>query len=496
VLLPLLILSGLYLVMGKQIFLPSFDEGRITVSVVGDSGTRLDEMDATVRRLEQLFLDDPVVSSVFTTAGGFIFGRSEFETSSRSGLYLQLVPLSQRQISSDQWVRQMQKKIRALDLVGYKVRMRVQGIRGFRLGRGDDDISLRIQGPDIDTLSRLGSAVVERLRGIEGLRNLQHNYENLREELVVNIDRARAAVLGIRPEALGHALQVALDGRVVSSYIEGDRQYDIRLRIPRRALPSTEELENLYIGLQQDSPIRLRDVARLQLALTPNRIKRDNQRRIVEISATLAKGLSPDEVMDRIEARLADFPLPEGYTLYEGGLRQSLQEGRQLGYLLLALALFLVYVVMAVQYESLRNPLVIMLGIPFAGIGVVATLLLFGVELSMTVWLGLIMLAGIVVNNAIVLVEQIEIERETGDSLLPAVIRAARIRLRPILMTTLTTATGMLPLALGLGEGSEMLQPLAIVIVSGLLFSMLVSLLVIPALYLLLHGNLAANPAK
>jgi multidrug efflux pump subunit AcrB len=196
--------------------------------------------------------------------------------------------------------------------------------------------------------------------------------------------------------------------------------------------------------------------------------------------ATLAGAIA-----DALDA-LADLPLPRGYTLYEAGALETLQEGRDLGRILLGLALFLVLVAMAVQYESLRNPLIILLSVPFALIGVVLGLQLTDVPLSMPVWLGLIMLAGIVVNNAIVLVEFIELRRRSGEAMAEAIVSAARLRLRPILMTTLTTVFGMLPLALAIGEGSEMLQPLAMVIVWGLGFSLLVSLLLLPMIYRIL----------
>jgi multidrug efflux pump subunit AcrB len=190
---------------------------------------------------------------------------------------------------------------------------------------------------------------------------------------------------------------------------------------------------------------------------------------------------------------MADVVLPEGYTWYDGGELKALTEGRNLGLLLLALAIFLVFVVMAVQYESLRNPLVILLSIPFAAVGVAVGLLVSGLTLSMPVWLGMIMLAGIVVNNAIVLVEYVEIARRQGLSVREAIITAARLRLRPILMTSLTTVAGMTPLALGLGEGSEMLQPLAVSIIFGLTISLLVTLLLIPVVYRLLHRATAGG---
>ena len=494
-LIPLIILISLFLIAvfyfvhlhNKRIFLPQLDEGRINISIRGDSGTQLEDMDAVVKRIEELFMAQPEVESVFTTAGGFIFGRTEALSSHFSGVYLQLVPRSQRNLGSQQWIRKMQAKIEAMQIVGYRVHMRVQAIRGLRIGRGDDDISIRIQGDDLETLEQLGDQVVQRVKNIKGLRNVEHNYENLQEELVVEIDRERAADLNIRPDAIARALQVGLDGLVVSDFLQADRQYDIRLRLPRQSISTTDEAANLLVGIQQGSPIRLRDVAAIRLDLTPNSIMRDNQRRIVEIRASLTDQLSLSEALTRIDAELADFNVPDGYSLYDGGAKKQLQEGQTMGYLLIGLALFLVFVVMAIQYESFRNPFIILLSIPFTLIGVMTGLFVTSTPLSTPVWLGLIMLAGIVVNNTIVLVEQIEIEKERGKALLDAILTACRIRLRPILMTTLTTAMGMLPLALGLGEGAEMLQPLAIVIVWGLLFSTLVSLLVVPTVYKLFY---------
>ena len=198
-------------------------------------------------------------------------------------------------------------------------------------------------------------------------------------------------------------------------------------------------------------------------------------------------------ILRQVEARMDALPLPDGYSIYEAGAGKALKEGRQLGGVLVALAIFLVFVVMAVQYESLRNPLVILFSVPFALVGVVLGLKFTGLPLSMPVWLGMVMLCGIVVNNAIVLVEYIELVRDGGAEVRQAIVEAARLRLRPILMTTLTTVAGMLPLALGLGDGAEMLRPLAVTIVSGLSFSLLVSLLLVPVLYRWLGGSRRAE---
>jgi multidrug efflux pump subunit AcrB len=319
------------------------------------------------------------------------------------------------------------------------------------------------------------------------LSNLRHSYEETNNEVSVSIDRQRAADLGIRVDDIGRALRVALDGLIVSDFIDGDRQYDVRLRLPRTGFRSPDDLGNILVGLHQGQPVRLRSVASVSFKPAPASILRDNQRRIVEITASLSPDIGPEQAMQKVTELLADLPLPEGYSLYDGGEVKTLQEGRQAGYMLLGLAIFLVFVVMAVQYESLRNPMVILISIPFTSIGVAAGIYWLAIPISMPVWLGLIMLAGIVVNNAIVLVEQIEVEREQGLAIHEAIAEGARLRLRPILMTTLTTVAGMAPLAVGFGEGSEMLQPLAVVIVYGLSFSMLVSLILVPAVYRLLH---------
>ncbi len=248
----------------------------------------------------------------------------------------------------------------------------------------------------------------------------------------------------------------------------------------------------LFPGAAERSAVRLSDVATIELVAAPATIMRDNQQRVVEISASLNGERALTEVATEVEQRLQQLELPPGYARYDVGEKRALQEGRNLTTILLGLAIFLVFVVMAVQYESLRAPLVILLGIPFASIGVAIGIPSIGLPLSMPVWLGMIMLAGIVVNNAIILVEYAELLRADGQPFNEAISEAARLRLRPILMTTLSTVAGLIPLALGLGEGAEMLQPLAVTIVTGLSFSLLVSLFLIPVLYRTLTGSQVA----
>lgn len=473
----------------QQIFLPDMDDGRISASITTDPGVTLDEMDRSVQVIEELFGQQPEVEHVFTLVGGFIFGRTQREISNRSTLGVQLLPVSQRAVSSDEWIVRMNEAIEEKQLAGVEVRMRTLGIRGIRTNQGDDDISIRIQGPETNALEVIADEIVLRLKPVDGLRNLKHSSEEVHHEISIDIDRERASILGLDVEDVSTAMRIALEGVVVTDYIEGDRSYDVRLRLPRVEASDPQDLQSVLLFPAQDDrkAIYLGDVAQVNLLESAAEILRDNQHRIVEVTASLEAGATLGGVLQRIDERLQDLQLPAGYTLYDGGARKTLKEGRALTETLLFLALFLVFVVMSIQYESLRNPFIILLSVPFAVIGVALGITAAGLPLSMPVWLGMIMLAGIVVNNAIVLVEYIEIMRERGSDIRAAILAAARLRLRPILMTTLTTVVGMLPLAIGIGEGAEMLKPLAITIVSGLSFSMLVSLMLVPVMYELTH---------
>ena len=484
----------------KQTFLPNLDEGRISVNLTVDRGVNLDAMDRLTGRVEGILARQPEVESLFTTVGGFVFGRSEFQSTNRATIQIQLQPLAQRLVTSQGFIKRAQAEIDAEQIPGLKARMSAPGIRGIRVSRGDDDLSLRIKGPDLGVLESLARQAVERLEVMPGLRNLAHSSEDVSQELSVRLDRKLAASYGLDVADVGRVLRYALEGQVVTDFITDDRSLDLRLQLERQDVATPADLEALILFSKTEPrvPLRLGNIAQVDLVAQPSDIKRDRQQRMVEITASLDEGATLQDVIERALSALAELPLPQGYSLYEGGGLEALQEGRDLSRVLLGLALFLVFVVMAVQYESLRNPLIILLSVPFAVTGVALGLAWAGLPLSMPVWLGLIMLAGIVVNNAIVLVEYIELERSWGLERRAAIVQAARLRLRPILMTTLTTVVGMLPLALAWGEGAELLQPLAVTIVSGLSFSTLVSLVLVPVTYQILgrpdSGKSAPNP--
>ena len=477
---------------GKHIVLPNLDDGLISVRISGDTGVSLAEMDQKTQLIEGLFSDQPETATLYTLVGGSVYGRSQRETPSQASINVQLKPLPERLISSGEWIKRMDKLIAKQQLAGFEVRMSQRGIRGIRTNRGDEDISLRLQGANDAQLKLLADDIAEKMRLIPGISNVTHSAEDEQFELAMTLDRERAASLGVNLQDIKQATQIALQGVVVSDYLDNDKSYDIRLRLPQSEITSPQDMESILLFPAKDNtgPIYLGTVANIELLKSPISILRDNQMRIVELTASLSDGTTLGEALNSLGQLRSQIILPKGYTLYDGGSQKALQDQQRLTELLLLLALFLVFVVMAVQYESLLNPLIIILSVPFAAIGIALAIEILALPLSMPVWLGMIMLVGIVVNNAILLVEYIEIEREKGRDITSSIVSAARLRLRPILMTTLSTVVGMIPLALGWGEGSEMLQPLAITVVWGLSFSLLVSLILVPMVYHAFHSLL------
>ena len=471
-----------------QSFLPRLDTGEAWINLTGDPGTDLETMDGAVRRVEALLRQDPAVASLYVVTGGFIFGRSEYELSHRASIHVRLKPPAQRDLTLEAWVAETRRRIAGLDLTGYRIRVRPRGVPGLRTGRGDDDIVLRIQGPELGVLARLGRRLAERLETLPALADVRFSGEETRQLLNLEPDREALARLGLNLQDLGERVRRALEGEVAGGYLRGDREYDLRVVLDEnwRRLDRLGRLPVAVIAGTGGVP--LSEVARLRLAASPAVIERDQQQRIVEITATPSEARSLDRALAQVQALLREFPLPPGYRVYDAGVHEALQQGTRTAERMLLLAVFLVFAVMAVQYESLRDPLVILLAIPFSLTGVMLALEMADLPLTMPAWLGMIMLAGIVVNNAIVLVDAVELHRRAGLEDDHALLEAAAIRLRPILMTTLTTLFGLLPLALGLGEGAELLQPLAVVMSGGLAWSLAVSLLLIPLLYRYLPG--------
>lgn len=472
-------------------FFPRMDDGRIGVRLLAEPGIKLELTDEATLKVESLIETMPFVATVFTISGGAIYGRTEFVARNRARIDIQLVPLSQRSVSSDQWRSQFYELLAKHKIPGVRVRANNLRTPGTYFHRADDDVSLRITGPDLDTLDQIGYALIAHLGSIKGIINIEHSSDVIAQELSIKIDRERAVNLGFTVEQISRIIRTAISGATVSDFIDGDRSYNIRVRLPDINTSSLSSLGSLLLGKTpgKQSSIYLADVANVELIQAPSVILRENQQRIIKVTGKIDDGMTTGEVLESVQQSLQDFTLPEGYQIYDAGISTIIQGSQDIVWQLLVMALFLVLVVMAVQYESLRNPFIIMLGVPFAVIGVALGIYWGELPLSMPLWLGVIMLAGIVVNNAIVMVEYIEILRSQGRPLEEAIAEAAMLRLRPILMTSLTTIIGLTPLAIGVGEGSEMLQPLAITITSGLSFSLFVSLYLIPVLYRVFHSR-------
>jgi CzcA family heavy metal efflux pump len=473
-------------------FLPQVDDGNISVSATLPMGASAAETNRVALEIEEMVWTMPDVEAVFATAGGMLFGASTSEQANRGSLDIVLKPVGQRSLSADAWVQQMQDKINERGFPGSRVFVRPPRIRGLRTSVSGSAIALNIQGDDLEELQRIGDRILDVMKGVPGLENLEPSSDEAGTQLSIELERERAAYLGLSVAAVGQTLRTALDGTVATQFTSGNQEYDLRVLFPRQHFTSPEDVGAiaLFPGREGGAPIYVRDVADVRTVMGPTSILRENQNRVLRLTGdVISEVASVGEVNDSIRGRLATIDIPDGYSVVFGGEEEAIRENNRQLTIVVLLAVFLVFVVMAVQYESLVNPLVILVAIPLSLIGVGAMLYVTGTPLSAPVLLGVILLAGIVVNNAILLVEYIEQGRRSeGLTREQAVIEAGAVRLRPILMTTLTTAIGMIPLALGIGQGSELMQPLAIAVVGGLSVSTLLTLFVVPSAYLIING--------
>ena len=465
-------------------FLPQVDDGTVTATLRMPPGSTPMQANRLSQEVERMIGEMPAVHSVFTNAGA-----------GRGGLDVRLTKAGERNVSSDQWVQTLQRRVDDAGFAGSRVFVRPPRIRGLRTSSAGTDVSVAIIGDQLEQLDEVGQEVVRRLRGLPGLENVQQQAEEPRPMLSIALDRERARNMGLDVAAVGQTVRTALDGTIATRYAEGNFEYDVRVLFPKHKFQSATDIGGtlLFPGGRNTSPVFLRDVAVVNAAVSPATIRRENQNRRIEVSGDVITAVaSIGQVTDSIRNRLADLTLPDGYGLIIGGEQEAIEDTNSQMVLIIALAIFLVFVVMAVQYESVLDPLIILTAVPLALVGVVAILGVTNTPFSAPVLLGMIMLAGIVVNNAILLVEFTNQFRAEGDhSLEEAVVEAGVVRMRPILMTTFTSLVGALPLAMGLGEGGELMRPLAIAVVGGLVVSSFLTLFVVPSFYVILHrfGN-------
>ncbi|MDD3879855.1 MAG: efflux RND transporter permease subunit, partial [Syntrophomonas sp.] len=334
----------------------------------------------------------------------------------------------------------------------------------------------------LQVLREVSEEVAEIVRKVPGTREVTSSLSDGSPEIQVKVDRKRAATYGLTPMQVAAEIKNVMMGNVATRYKVGGDEVDVRVRYSPQNHKELEYLENLAISTPRGGVLRLSQIASFEMAPGPIQITRVDRVRRAEINAYLLnRDLSV--VMKDIQNEVSKISLPSGYRIEYGGQNKDMMESfNSLGIALL-LAIILVYAVMAIQYESFFNPFVIMFSVPTAFIGVVLGLLLTNKAFSVSAFIGVIMLVGIVVANAIVLVDYLKQLRERGMERDEAIVEAGRVRLRPILMTAFATILAMFPLSLGIGEGAEADAPLAIVIIFGLLVSTFITLLLVPVVY-------------
>ena len=480
--LALLVAFGLLSVIGQEL-IPEVHQGRFTLSTALAVGTPLDRTVATVSDVEDLILADPDVAQVHAVIGSE--GRAdarpdEGEHSSR--VLVQLEPggdLERRQAEVAERLRTQLEDFEDVDV-------QVEPTSLFTVRT---PVEVVVAGNDLDELRRAADNIVERLSRVEGLRDVRSSLVSGFPEIRVRYQRELLDRFGLTTRSVATAVRDKVQGASASRLSRGERRVDMVVQLVESDRSSVDDLARINVNPALDPPIPLSAVAVLEEAEGPSEIRRVDQRRAAVVSANL-EGMDLASTTELIGDALQGLELPEGYTWELAGQTLEMQRSLKSLTFALLLAVFLVYVIMASTFESLTHPFVILFSVPLAAVGVLPALALTGSALSVVVFIGLIVLAGMVVNNAIVLVDRINQNRAEGLDRRAAVMAAAASRLRPILITTFTTALGLLPLAVGLGAGAEIQQPLALTVIAGLVSSTLLTLLVIPVVYLGVTGAL------
>ncbi len=468
-------------------FLPPVDDGRITMRFVLPLGTAPEPTQEAAIIIEEAIEEMPHVENYYTTAGGYFRGGQLSIRGGMIDMVVQLVPHSQRRhYPAERWVNAFAEKVKETGLVFTQERIRGPRIEGLRTSVVDDDISVGVVGEDLDVLESTARQILGRLQDISGMGSVQIGRDERIPQVIIRLDEEKAADMGISSAEAGQAIQSAVDGIVPTRYVTGGFEYNIRVRMPRSLTGSATSMANMPLFDAEGRYINLGSIADFREEMGPAHIERLNQIRIVRVNGTVnPEEATVGQVQQRVEEALADFDMPEGYSIVYGGAADAIQETNRSMRLAIVLAIFFVFVVLAIQYEKFSSPLVILFSIPFAVTGVALILLLTGTALSAPVLLGVIFLVGILVNNAILLVTFADRQADQGTDSRKAIGEAGAIRLRPILMTTLTTVFGMLPLGLALGAGGELLQPLALTVIGGLLFGTILTLIILPGMYVM-----------
>jgi len=474
-------------------FLPLMDDGRLMVKVRLPTGTAVGETDRALRKIEQKVGQDPLVDSVFALAGGQIRGLTTYEIATEGELNIQLVPKAERSVSTADYVQSLRKTVAQTPLPGVRAMARQNAIKGIK-GMQASDLIVQIRGQDTAVLGNLARRAAETMRQSGNVASVNISMDLSRPEYRIVIDRAKAAELDIAVADVANSLRTLVNGAVSTRFREGGEYIDIRTLVPEGKINGIGDIENLPLTRRDGQTLRVRDLAEVRAGVGPVEIIREDQVKQVSIEVDLAEGDLAGGVA-RLKNVLADLDYPPGYEVSFGGGAEMMRDMKNTVLSVLGFALFFSFIILTVQFNSLKLPALILGSVPVCLTGVVYALYLTGFPLGATVIIGVLVVVAATINDGVLLLTFAgELQERDHVSPVDAVINAAKIRLRPRIMTTLTTMMGFLPLALNIGEGGDMLQPMAIGAIGGLLLEMPVALLLMPCLYTLTARQVAAKP--
>jgi HAE1 family hydrophobic/amphiphilic exporter-1 len=463
--------------------MPQTDEGEVRVDLELPVGTRIERTYEAVQRVEDMIRAAvPEAVMLISNAGGGGFGGGG--STARADIDVRLKPRRERERSSEQIAMDLRRRLSGIP--GVIIRARPSG-GNFQMNRilgggGSGRLALEIRGHDLDDARRVAQQARDVMQNTPGIADPQIGRDEGRPELAIRVDRPKAALLGLRVTDVAETIQTNVAGTQAAFFRERGEEYPIVVRLREEDRAQISDVDSVMISTPSGQVVPARNILAVGTETGPVSIDRKNQERITRISAEPELTLS--EAVERVNRRLEQIDVPNDFSVGFGSEVEEQAKAFNQLQLLLVLAIVLVYAVMASQYESLRDPFIIMFSVPLAAIGVVLALKLTGTAFSLQAYIGVIMLAGIVVSNAILLVDYTNIlRRRDGVPLREAVERAGRTRLRPILMTSLATMLGLVPMSLGIGEGAELQAPLARVVIGGLLTSTMITLVFVPCVY-------------
>lgn len=477
----LFVISVLMVPLVGMELMPSADESEVRVNVEMEVGTRLELLDSTISVIESVVSREvPEAIYIVSNIGGTGWGGSSGHTAE---IRASLVSKKERKRSSAQVADRLRIALRGIP--GTTIRVREgQGLFLLRMGTSQgNSVDVELRGYDLQTGQQLAEQLSRLISDVPGVTDAKVSREAGMPEFVIKINRKKAADMGFSAYQIGSAIQTAMGGTQATSIRRDGKEYNIMVRLAKDQRMNLEQLSNLSLVSKNGVPVTLQNVAEIVEDNGPVQIERRDRERIVTVSINYA-GRDLGSVVEDIRSRISQISIPSDFIVMIRGDYEEQQKAFRELFVGILLAIMLVYLVMAGQFESFKDPLIILMSIPMALIGVVAILFITGTPFSVQAFIGCIILAGIVVNNAIVLIDFMNrLRREQGFELREAIVNSSIRRLRPILMSTSTTALGLLPLALALGEGGETQAPMARVVIGGLITSTLITLVLIPVIY-------------